>query len=344
MGDSFPMTGGDGLYSYAKNSNLQKESAEKLKGMLVGSIVENLDINSSKSFRIVDFGCSTGPNTFVAVDTIIQGITQKYQQEGISNFPQIQVFFSDHVSNDFNILFANIPKDKKYFAAGVPGSFHGRLFPRASLNFVYSSHALQWLSKVPEEITDASSPSFNKGRIFYANAPSEVGQAYRAQHARDIEAFLGARAEEVAPGGLMALLLSGRHDGTSPAEYSLGPVFEPLESTLLDLANEGVLSHEKIDSFNLPIFCSSTEELRTIIQENGCFEILILEKQVQEYLPVVTTAECRAGFESIIRNHFGDEIIEQLFDRYSKTIEDRLPLRPDDGIAIGLFILLKRNP
>ncbi|KAL5545050.1 hypothetical protein UlMin_008834 [Ulmus minor] len=290
MGDSFHMTGGDDPYSYAKNSNRQvtyKRTAERIMGMLVGSIVENLDIKQvcsiSNSFRIVDFGCSTGPNTFVAVDTIIKGITQKYK------FPQIQVFFSDHVSNDFNILFANIPKDGKYFAAGVPGSFHGRLFPRASLNFDYSSHALQWLSKVPEEITDASSPSFNKGMIFYANAPSEVGQAYRAQHARDIEAFLSARAEEVAPGGLMALLLSGRHDGTSPAECSLGPLFEPLESTLLDLANEGVLSHEKIDSFNLPIFSSSPEEFRAIIQENESFEILILEKQAQEILPVITT-------------------------------------------------------
>lgn len=211
--------------------------------MLVSAIVENLDIEKalcpvSNSFRIADLGCSTGPNTFIAVQNIIEAVSQKFQTKGQSQIPEFQVYFGDHVSNDFNVLFANLPKDAKYFAAGVPGSFHGRLFPRASLSFVYSAYALQWLSKTPQELRDSNSPAFNKGRIFYTNAAEEVGEAYSVQYSEDLLCFLDARAQELAPGGLMALLIPGRLDSSLPANSSLGPIFEPFESCLVDMANE----------------------------------------------------------------------------------------------------------
>lgn len=107
---------------------------------------------------------------------------------------------------------------------------------------------------------------------------------------------------------------------------------------------QGIVSHEKIDSFNLPIYSQSPEEVKRIIHKNGCFEILKLEEQPRQIRSLVTPEECRAGFESIIRKHFGDQIIEQLFERYSKKIAGRPPFSADDRtIAHGLFLLLKRN-
>nr|XP_048330649.1 loganic acid O-methyltransferase-like [Ziziphus jujuba var. spinosa] len=153
---------------------LQREAAENAREMLVSAIVENLDIERelcplSNIFTTADLGCSTGPNTFIAVQNIIEAVSQKFQTENQSQIPDFQVYFSDHVSNDFNILTANLLKDGKYFAAGVPGSFHGRLFPKASLSFVYSSYALQWLSKAPQEIVNKNSPAWNKGKVHYAS-------------------------------------------------------------------------------------------------------------------------------------------------------------------------------
>ncbi|KAL0409410.1 UNVERIFIED_CONTAM: Farnesoic acid carboxyl-O-methyltransferase, partial [Sesamum radiatum] len=49
------------------------------------------------------------------------------------------VFFNDKVGNDFNTLFSSLPSERLYYATGVPGSFHGRLLPKASLHFAYSS-------------------------------------------------------------------------------------------------------------------------------------------------------------------------------------------------------------
>ncbi|GLT63520.1 hypothetical protein SLA2020_360790 [Shorea laevis] len=72
---SFSMIGGDGLNSYAKNSSRQKEATNHAKSKFVESIIQNHEIehasHSSKTFRIADLGCSTGPNTFDAVKTIV---------------------------------------------------------------------------------------------------------------------------------------------------------------------------------------------------------------------------------------------------------------------------------
>nr|POE67091.1 isoform 2 of probable s-adenosylmethionine-dependent methyltransferase at5g38100 [Quercus suber] len=112
------------------------------------------------------------------MQNIIDAVQQKYQSLGFaSHMPEFQVFFNDHASNDFNTLFASLPPERPSFATGVPGSFHGRLFPDFSLDFVHSSFGLQWLSKVPEELLNKNSAAWNKGRVHYASAPDEVAQA-----------------------------------------------------------------------------------------------------------------------------------------------------------------------
>ncbi|KAM7268945.1 hypothetical protein ACFE04_011111 [Oxalis oulophora] len=335
--NSFPMTGGDGKFSYAKNSNPQREAAERAKAVLVSAIIENLDINEKTSpscFRITDMGCSTGPNTYIAVNNIIEAVTQKYKTK-----PEFQVFFNDHVSNDFNLLFTNLPLDKPYTPAAVPGSFYSRLFPRASIDFVHSAFALHWLSKLE--------PICNEGRIQYAGAPGEVVKAYVDQYAKDIEGFLDARGEEVVPGGLMAILIPGRPDGTTPGEFSLGPTFQLLESSLVDMANEGKISKGDLDLFNLPIYSPSLEEIRTAVKKNGCFDIAKLEldtRQGDDFLWVPPGQVCRSGFESIITKHFGGLIVEDLFKKYDeKYAAKEYKLSPGHKVAASMFILLKRK-
>ncbi|PON33487.1 SAM dependent carboxyl methyltransferase [Trema orientale] len=91
--------------------------------------------------------------------------------------PEFQAFFNDQTSNDFNQLFTSLPPERRYFAAGLPGSFRSRLFPSASLHFVNSAYAIQILSLLPKEVVDKSSPARNKGRIHYSNSAPEVVKA-----------------------------------------------------------------------------------------------------------------------------------------------------------------------
>lgn len=130
-------------------------------------------------------GSSTGPNTFFVVQNIVDAIELKYQQSK-NEIPEFQVFFNDHVSNDFNTLFKAFPAKRKYLAAGVPSSFYGRLFPKASIHIFHSSTSVHWLFEVPKEITDKTSPAWNKGRISYTNSGKEVVEVYATQHAMDM--------------------------------------------------------------------------------------------------------------------------------------------------------------
>ncbi|THF97748.1 hypothetical protein TEA_002854 [Camellia sinensis var. sinensis] len=184
--------------------------------MIKDAIVDKFDITSlsfsSNTIRIADLGCSVGPNTFIAMQNVLEAMEMKFHsQNATSEMPEFQLFFSDHTSNDFNRLFSSLPPDRQYFATGVPGSFHGRLFPKSSLHFVHSSIAVHWLSKVPEELLDKSCPAWNKGRIHCTSAPKEVINAYTTQFAKDMETFFNARADEIEVGGMMIVTLPAHY-------------------------------------------------------------------------------------------------------------------------------------
>ncbi|XVF43434.1 hypothetical protein PTKIN_Ptkin02bG0039800 [Pterospermum kingtungense] len=164
----------------------------------------------------------------------------------------------------------------QYFAAGVPGSFYGRLFPESSPNLVHSSYALQWLSKVPEEVLDKNSLAWNKGRVYYTNAAEDhVRKAYAAQFAKDMGRFLDARAKELVVGGMMVLIMGSVPDGIPNSQTPPGLMFDLLGSSLMDMAERASASlldakiseviTKKLDIKNL---CSNSNTLR--IADLGC--------------------------------------------------------------------------
>jgi hypothetical protein len=225
---------------------MQREATNVVKAMTDDAIIKKLDVKkfsstSENTLRIADLGCSVGPNTFIAMQNIIDVVQQKYQSQGLAtHMPEFQVFFNDHASNDFNTLFTSLPPERPYFATGVPGSFYGRLFPESSLHFVHSSYALQWLSKVPEELQNKNSAAWNKGRIHYANAnaPDEVAHAYTSQFTKDMTTFLDTRAKELVVGGLMVLIMPGIPNGIPRSSGLLRVTFDFLGLSLMDMANE----------------------------------------------------------------------------------------------------------
>ncbi|PQQ15537.1 putative S-adenosylmethionine-dependent methyltransferase [Prunus yedoensis var. nudiflora] len=156
LSEAFSMNGGDGPNNYAKNSTLQRGVVDATKELLIENILEAVEF--------------------------------KYQSQGLnSQILEFQVFFNDHTPNDFNMLFKSLQQNRRYYAAGVPGSFYGRLFSYASIQMVHSSYATHWLSRVPKEVADRNTPAWNKGRIYYSNSTDEVVRAYEAQYAEDME-------------------------------------------------------------------------------------------------------------------------------------------------------------
>ncbi|KAI3992196.1 hypothetical protein MKX01_038275 [Papaver californicum] len=344
---SFPMKGGNDESSYVNNSSLQRRSVDLSKEIIEEAISKNLSIENSKTFRIADLGCSVGSNTLIAVRNIVEAVDHKYKTHEVTQ-PEFQVFFNDHASNDFNTLFLSLPSERRYFAAGVPGSFYTRLFPQGSLHIVYSSTALHWLSQVPKEVVDINSTAWNKGRIHYTDAPNEVLQAYSSQYVTDMEAFLMSRAHEVVCGGLMFLVIPGVTDGRKGSQTG-GGFFDVLGSCLVEMAKMGTVDEGKVDSFNLPVYHTSPEEMNELVKKNGYFNTERLEKMYSAGINIdhiqIFSDHLRAGLEVIIKQHFGfsKSDLDILFDMYTKKLVESFPTLAKAEKSFHMFLVLKRN-
>ncbi|KAK8287855.1 hypothetical protein V6Z11_D07G082300 [Gossypium hirsutum] len=334
------MKGGDGPLSYAKNSSLQKGVVDATKGMIIHAIANNLDMDkfcsqsSSQTFRIADFGTKT----------------PRKQPWKLTHHLEFQLFFNDHSTNDFNTLFKSIPPSWPYFVAGVPGSFYRRLFPKSSIHIGHSSNALQWLSKVPQEVVDCKSPAYNDGSIYCRGIEKEVTKAYIAQFEKDMESFLNGRGEELVNGGLMVILMGGVPNGIPLSHTAIGKFYDLFGSCLLDLTNKGLVNEEKVKSFNLPLYFPSAKEVKVLIERNGRFSIESMNEiteQLKRGQPLPSAQNCishvRAGFEGLIKDHFGTEIVDEFFACYAKKHLQSGFVFGDNGVDNTLmFMILKR--
>ncbi|KAL0396746.1 UNVERIFIED_CONTAM: putative S-adenosylmethionine-dependent methyltransferase [Sesamum calycinum] len=319
------MIGGEGPLSYAQNSSYQRGAVDVAKPIIEEEIMKNLDIArlSSNSFWIADFGCSTGRNSFLAMQIITEAIQRKFHSERlISQIPDIYVLFNDQVTNDFNTLFRSLPLERHYQAVGLP---------------------------VPKAVADPNSPAWNKGKVDYVGARQEVYDAYSTQYAEDIQTFLEARAEELVSGGLMTLLVPAvpTKPENSDTSYKSSTDLPLIGSCLIDMAEEGRISEAKIESFNFPMYFTFPEELKAIIERNSRYNIERMEILEDPGKYAMTSANARAsiyraGLEGLLTHHFGYEIIEELFDRYREKLEaSPALLLPDNNTSILIFVLLK---
>ncbi|CAL5014672.1 unnamed protein product [Urochloa decumbens] len=217
----FCMEGGQGETSYMNNSQVQSRNLE----MVVHVLKETLDTirlprRPEKLLTAADLGCSCGQNTLFVADAIVQHMTDLYTSRGHTP-PEFCFYFSDLPSNDFNTLFHLLSggrRRRRYFAAGVPGSFHDRLFPARSINAFTSTFSVHWLSQVPGEVMERGSPEYNRGKVFVHGATAATGAAYRRQFQSDLARVLRCRAAEMKRGGAMFLVCLGRPSSTAPTD------------------------------------------------------------------------------------------------------------------------------
>lgn len=82
------------------------------------------------------------------------------------------------------------------------------------------------------------------------------------------------------------------------------------------------------------------------VEANGCFTIerLDITETGIPTTPETTAMHVRAGLGIIISNHFGDEIMDELFDRYlKKASENASLLYSKSKEACQLIVILKRK-
>ncbi|PIM99554.1 Loganate O-methyltransferase [Handroanthus impetiginosus] len=353
MNSLYAMNAGEGPQSYFLNSSYQGGVIDVAKPIIEEEINTKLDIkNLPNRFCIADFGCSTGHNSFPAIQIITQAINQKYKSPKItSGTLEFSVFFNDAITNDFGTLFRSLPPNIRYHAKAVPGDFHGRLLQEYSLHFAYSSWSLHWLSTVPEAVADSSSPAWNKGEILYTRDRKLVCDAYLDQYEKDIGSFLESRAVEIVSGGLMTLLVPAVPDFWNPErEYTVtSDISYLLGSCLVDMAKKGRFNEAKVDSFNLPYYFPTPEQLKAILSKNQSFTTERFEIINDPGKHTLASVNARAAFfraihERLLSNHFGSDIMDELFELYMKKLEASPVFKnPDNDKTIVILAVLKRK-
>jgi hypothetical protein len=145
--------------------------------------------NLTDAFFIVDYGCSQGVNSFVAVKAIIEAVTQKY---GTAVVKHICAVLNDLPTNDWSALFQTIARSPfNSLASGK--SFYEQILPSNTVQFGYTSTALHWLSKKPFNLSQHCSS-------LAGQSTKEEMKMWSAQAAEDYKTFLQHRSNELKQG------------------------------------------------------------------------------------------------------------------------------------------------
>jgi hypothetical protein len=138
---------------------------------------------------IVDYGCSHGRNSLVAIQAIIESVRQKY---GSTALNQICAVFNDLSTNDWSTLFqttARLPVSN--LASGK--SFYEQILPSNTVQFGYTSTAIHWLSKKPCNLHQHCF-------ALAGQSTAEEMKMWEAQAAEDYKLFLQHRSNELKRG------------------------------------------------------------------------------------------------------------------------------------------------
>nr|CAB3467647.1 unnamed protein product [Digitaria exilis] len=262
---------------------------------------------SPRTMVVADLGCSSGPNTLHFVSDVIR-VTGDCCSRACRDPPELQFFLNDMPGNDFNSLFRSLDAQRKntaasmppHYVVGLPGSFYTRLFPERSVHFFHSSYCLMWLSQLPKELQVNSKIHLNEGNIYLRTTTSpSVVQMYQEQFQKDFLLFIKLRAKEL-----------------------------------------GIVEKARLDSFNLPIYGPSVDEVVAAVKQSEVYDINHIQLFESNWDPYddsegdfvvdtvqsgINVAKClRAVMEPLLVRHFGEYILDELFERDAFNVAKHL--------------------
>ncbi|CAD6226445.1 unnamed protein product [Miscanthus lutarioriparius] len=325
----------------------------------VREALKSLSPGAGSTMVAADLGCSSGPNTLLVVSEVMNTIGA-HVQETADNYRsraiiEVQFFLNDLPGNDFNLVFRSLDQHQRRlqglaaveekqaavpcYIAGLPGSMYTRILPCQSVHLFHSSHCLIWRSKIPEDLSNGT--HVNADNIYIGKTtPKVVVDLFREQFEKDFELFLSLRHKELVSGGYMVLTFAGRRREEMPMQGGVARVWEVLSQALEYLVPKGLVEKEKLSSFNMPYYAPSLDEVTQLIKQNDLFDIediRLFESNWDAYddsdgdvvLNCSSSAEniakiIRAGIEPLIMNHFGEDILEELFMVYAAMLAKNL--------------------
>lgn len=260
-----PVMEGRGYYN--EHSQLQARSAEEADGMLARALTA-VAIPPGP-LTIADFGCAQGRNSMRQMALALDRLTER-----TGPARDVMVVHTDLPHSDFTSLFVLLATADSYrrgrqhaFPSAIGRSFYERLLPAGSLTFGWSAFALHWMSALPLALRAHIWPIFA--------APDEA-RALAASAATDWHGFLAHRAEELAPGGQLVLVVGAVDESGASG---LEPMMDLANDVLRALVAEGRLGVAAYSAMTIPARPRVHEEFRAPF-DRGELPMLRLEELV----------------------------------------------------------------
>ncbi|XWS56690.1 hypothetical protein CRYUN_Cryun09bG0107400 [Craigia yunnanensis] len=315
------MNKGEGENSYVKTAGLTLKVAAITQPILHKAVQSLFTENSSTQHQIlnvVDLGCALAGNDF---NTLFKGLSLVQERH----------------------------KNVAWFAMGAPGSFHGRLFPRNSIHLVHSCFSVHWLSKAPKIISEGGLP-LNKGKIYISKtSPFAVKKAYLSQFQEDFFSLLKFRSQELAPNGRMVLIFNGRLYADHTNKDSCY-TWDLLAEALSYLVSEGLIDEEKLDSFNVPYYNPSQEEVQYLVDKEGSLTTEFIDTVAVEVggqnvwsSPELRIKGYRCFTEPILSYQFGEEIMDKLFNKAEQILVEDYKQGKEATRSVSVVVVLKKK-
>ena len=98
----------------------------------------------------------------------------------------------------------------------------------------------------------------------------------------------------------------------------------------------------------MPLFYPHLKDLKKILESNEKFSIEQMDIQDRKSFLVLNVemfvSHLRAALEGLIEKHFGDGVVDELFDRFRKKVTEFPEIMDVQRLKIFvLFVLLKRK-
>ncbi|KAF0903224.1 hypothetical protein E2562_025791 [Oryza meyeriana var. granulata] len=140
----------------------------------------------------------------------------------------------------------------------------------ADLSCSVGINTLLFVSKIIKDM-DKKMTNLNGGNIYIAKStPPSVVKMYQDQFQKDMSLFLKLRYQELVPGGQMLLTFLGRKK-EDVLDGDLSHLCALLAEALQSLVTEGLVERGKLESFNVPVYGPSIDEVKAVIAQNKLF-------------------------------------------------------------------------